>query len=99
MGKLTRANTKTPAIQRVGETIAGKVPSKPGFLVRLPAPLAKRLRVKLAEENKKFQQLAVELIEQYVDGDSSSPTDFDRQVQAARASMRKNAVALRELAK
>ncbi len=70
--------------------------SKAGFLVRLPAPLAKRLRMKLAEEGKEFQQVAIELIEHYVDGGSVSSTDFERQVQAARASMRKNAVAPRE---
>jgi molybdopterin-guanine dinucleotide biosynthesis protein A len=68
-------------------------------VVRLPAALKKRLKMKLAEDGRKFQDVAEELITRYVDGDLTHSTDLELQVQAARASMRKNAVALRELAK
>ena len=68
-------------------------------LVRLSPALKKRLNMKLAEQGRKFQDVAEELITRYVDGDAQSATELELQVQAARASMRKNAVALRELAK
>jgi hypothetical protein len=55
--------------------------------------------MKLAEDGRKFQDVAEELITRYVDGDRTPPNDLELQVQAARASMRKNSVALRELAK
>jgi hypothetical protein len=68
-------------------------------LVRLSPALKKRLNVKLAEEGRTFQDVAEELITRYVDGDVQSPSELQLQIQAARASMRKNAVALRELAR
>ena len=68
-------------------------------LVRLSPALKKRLNVKLAEEGRKFQDVAEELISRYVDGDVQPPSELALQIQAARASMRKNAVALRELAR
>ena len=67
--------------------------------MRLSPALKKRLNVKLAEEGRKFQDVAEELIIRYVDGDVQSASELELQIQAARASMRKNAVALRELAK
>ena len=68
-------------------------------VVRLSPALKKRLNMKLAEDGRKFQDVAEELITRYVDGDVQSASELDLQIQAARASMRKNAVALRELAK
>ena len=74
-------------------------PKREPAVVRLPASLKKRLKMKLAEEGRNFQDVAEELITRYVDGDLAQSSDLELQVQAARASMRKNAVALRELAK
>jgi len=68
-------------------------------VVRLSPALKKRLNVKLAEEGRKFQDVAEELITRYVDGDVESASELHLQIQAARDSMRKNAVALRELAR
>jgi hypothetical protein len=68
-------------------------------VVRLSPALKKRLNVKLAEEGRKFQDVAEELITRYVDGDVEPASELNLQIQAARDSMRKNAVALRELAR
>jgi hypothetical protein len=43
--------------------------------------------------------VAEELITRYVDGDVEPASELNLQIQAARDSMRKNAVALRELAR
>jgi hypothetical protein len=69
------------------------------MLVRLSPGLKKCLKMKLAEEGRKFQDVAEELITRYVDGDVGPPSELELQIQTAGASMRKNAVALRELAK
>jgi hypothetical protein len=97
--------TKPPAKKPAGKQIATaktQVVAKDKretALVRLSPALKKRLNMKLAEEGRKFQEVAEELITRYVDGDVQSASELDLQVQAARASMRKNAVALRELAR
>ena len=84
-----RTTTKAHVVKEKRETA----------LVRLSPALKKRLNIKLAEEGRKFQDVAEELITRKVDGDLQSPSELELQIQAARASMRKNAVALRELAK
>jgi hypothetical protein len=88
-GKRFRATAKAHVVKEKRETA----------LVRLSPALKKRLNVKLAQEGRKFQDVAEELITRYVDGDAQSPSELQLQIDAARASMRKNAVALRELAK
>ena len=54
-------------------------------VVRLPVSLKKRLKMKLAEDGRKFQDVAEELITRYVDGDLTGASELDLQVQAARA--------------
>jgi hypothetical protein len=88
----------SPVVKKVQVVSRGKAARK-GALVRLTSTLKKRLDLKLAEQGRKFQDVAVELITRYVDGDTADATDFQQQVKAARESIRKNAVALRELAK
>jgi hypothetical protein len=78
---------------------AAKREKRETALVRLSPTLKKRLNMKLAEEGRKFQEVAEELITRYVDGDVQPASELELQIQAARVSMRKNAVALRELAK
>ncbi len=102
MSPTTHRAPKKAAKKRLREIAKARVAAKEKretALVRLPPALKKRLNMKLAEEGRKFQDVAEELITRYVDGDEQSDSELERQVQAARASMRKNAVALRELAK
>ncbi len=91
--------SKRPPIKKKAMVVPPTQDKRESALVRLPASLKKRLKMKLAEDGRKFQDVAQELITRYVDGDLTHSTDLEVQIQAARASMRKNAVALRELAK
>jgi hypothetical protein len=102
MSTTPKRPAKKSAEKRFRATVKAHVTAKnkrETALVRLSPALKKRLNMKLAEEGRKFQEVAEELITRYVDGDVQSASELDLQVQAARASMRKNAVALRELAK
>ena len=96
---MPRTITKRTSVNKQVEGIRPTGKREPA-VVRLPVALKKRLKLKLAEDGRKFQDVAEELITRYVDGDLTQSTpDLKLQVQAARDSMRKNAVALRELAK
>lgn len=96
---MPRTITKSAPLKKQASGVVRADKREPA-VVRLPASLKKRLQMKLAEDGRKFQDVAQELITRYVDGDlTQSVTDLELQVQAARVSMRKNAVALRELAK
>ena len=95
--RMPRATTKRPPATTKAAVINSE--AREPAVVRLSASLKKRLKIKLAEDGRKFQDVAEELITRYVDGDLTPSEELDLQVQAARASMRKNAIALRELAK
>ena len=97
---MPRTATKRATVKKNAKGIARGPSQREPAVVRLSPSLKKRLKIKLAEEGRRFQDVAEELISRYVDGDlTASSTDLELQVQAARASMRKNAVALRQLAK
>jgi hypothetical protein len=97
---MTRTTTKRqPAKKTAPVPVVRAAAKREPAVVRLSSSLKKRLKVKLAEDGRNFQDVAEELITRYVDGDLMRSGDLDMQVQAARASMRKNAVALRELAR
>jgi hypothetical protein len=97
---MPRPAAKRTAVKKNAKNIARAASQREPAVVRLSPSLKKRLKIKLAEEGRKFQDVAEELISRYVDGDlTTSSTDLALQVEAARVSMRKNAVALRELAK
>jgi hypothetical protein len=97
---MPRKATKRTAVKKQAKGIDRTASQREPAVVRLSPSLKKRLKIKLAEDGRMFQDVAEELISRYVDGDlTTSSTDLELQVQAARASMRKNAVALRELAK
>lgn len=102
MSTVSKRSKKNAAKKQLGAIPQAHVAAKEkreAALVRLSPALKKRLNMKLAEEGRKFQDVAEELITRYVDGDDHSASELEMQVQAARTSMRKNAVALRELAK
>jgi hypothetical protein len=101
MSTRTPSPAKRSAKKRIPATAKAHITAnkRETALVRLSPELKRRLNIKLAEDGRKFQEVAEELITRYVDGDVQSASELDLQVQAARASMRKNAVALRELAK
>jgi hypothetical protein len=96
---MPRTTTKRPPVKKKAAVVERAPAAREPAVVRLSASLKKRLKMKLAEDGRKFQDVAEELITRYVDGDLTRSEELDLQVQAARASMRKNAVALRELAK
>ena len=96
---MSRTTTKHPQGKKEAQSVVRASDKREPAVVRLSSSLKKRLKVKLAEDGRNFQDVAEELITRYVDGDLTDPTDLELQVQAARASMRKNAVALRQLAK
>ena len=95
---MPRTRIKRPSGKKTAVLVSATGKRQPA-VVRLSPSLKKRLKMKLAEDGRKFQDVAEELITRYVDGDRTPPNDLELQVQAARASMRKNSVALRELAK
>ncbi len=96
---MPRKAPKRTTVKKQARGITLSASQREPAVVRLSPALKKRLKIKLAEDGRKFQDVAEELITRYVDGDLTTSTDLELQVQAARASMRKNAVALRQLAK
>jgi hypothetical protein len=67
-------------------------------VVRLSPAVEKRLKMKVAEERREFQDVVEELITGHVDGDVELRSELELHIQATSVSMRKNAVALREVA-
>jgi hypothetical protein len=75
--QMPRTTTKRPPAKKDVRPVARASDKREPAVVRLSSSLKKRLKIKLAEDGRNFQDVAVELITRYVDGDLTHRTELE----------------------